>query len=170
MNAFLQTFLILLVLLFGGCGTLYLPPSVKTNIHSDACGPRAIYELILTDDRYVDPRHISHSIRHGNSNQNTTRDFLGFFSAESYGITFPEELRTALEKYGYKVVPIKDKSENLWKSLDMLVGLKQKGIVLIQERSTLNYHYMAFPSKHIRYYYGADTDIIQIFVCERIKK
>ena len=154
----LKVFLIIFALVFlCGCGVFDKYNKNKHGYYERAyysCGPLALEKVLK-----VHRNQISKDIQDYNS---LSKKFLSIFEKEAVLITWPSEIKKVCEKYGYKVITVKELSE--------LDPKKDQAVVLVHRKFDLNsYHWIIFPLESMDYY-GDKTVVDKIFLLKRIDK
>jgi hypothetical protein len=152
------TFIIFIILfLFQGCISFHPSYSKKDELgfyvkHHYACGPIALGKALRHLGENVTDKKISQEIQ---SNGNLSRKAISLVHYEGVLVTWPSEVRTIIEKYGYKIKTLKSISE-----------LKDgdSAIILVKGRSIKReWHWMHYPTdKNIDDFYP-NTKIIKIY-------
>jgi len=157
MRVFFLCLLAFLFILSGvGCGVL----SGKKHSYSNACGPIAIHNA--SKDLHIDADVISISEEIEKEGSTCVKGLLSIFDNRATLITFPWEIERFFIKRGYKIINIRNINE--------LDKDKDVAIVLVQERSSWTYHWIAFPysSKfRIKNFFGDETNIHEIFIIKK---
>lgn len=126
--------------------------------HFKSCGPKALSNILKTFNKESDVNFLSYSVQVNFKFNSFLRNFLAiFFNDEARGITFQEEMIYILEKNGLKVERIDDFGK-LKDQIDV-------ALVLIHERNTLNYHWMAFPvDENILSFFEEETIVEDVYL------
>ena len=114
--------------------------------HSESCGPTALSAVLDELGEYIEPKDISRDIIEHGGKYNLFRNFFGIFSREFTKITFPEEMRSFLERNWYSTITHQySKDETIRKFIDK----GTPGIVRIGEKNSFMQHYEPLPPRII---------------------
>ena len=125
--------------------------------HIQSCGPQAIQKVLRRFGIDSSMKDISSAIQSSHSCANLLRDVISVLDKEGRKITFPSEAKSILKKHGFNIVNIN--------ALEELNKDKDTALVLVKQKSSLNYHWMCFPSdENIKTFFGKDTVINEIYL------
>ena len=167
--------LIISFLLITGCGILHPPHKDQLGFytkHYYSCGPVAVKDAL---ERYFKVNNIirpAYVITSKEISQHIQRDappfifnkrkLLIIFHREAAGITWPNEIKTACQKYGVKLTEVHP--SELWKRHNPNATY----IVLVHKKWTLDsYHWYAYPGGKA-HYWGNDTVFDVVYLLEPI--
>ena len=162
-------YILMIIALFAtGCGILH--PATKVDgyyvSHYNSCGPQAIHDAIqhyatvngIKFKRMWTWKEISQDIQDTKSIIDC-RVCMAWMHRDFINITWPHEVKEVCAQYGFTAT-----------KLDSLDDFKigQTGIVLIHRRTSLEYHWVCYPTDDVDDFYGEDkTVILDIFLLTR---
>ena len=172
----LMPLLIISFLFSSGCGILKPPHKDELGLytaHYNSCGPIAVQEA-LTRYCQINGVHFKREISNKQISQDiqknappfmfNKRKLLIIFDRGAAQITWPNEIKTACQKYGVKLTKVH--SSQLW----MRNNLNATYIVLCHKKWTLNnYHWFAYPG-NIAHHFGDDTVFDTVYLLEPLGK
>ena len=165
--------LIISFLLTTGCGILHPPHKDKLGFytkHYYSCGPVAVKDALeryFTVNNIIRPAYVmtskeisQHIQRNAPPFMFNKRKLLIVFDREAAGITWPNEIKTACQKYGVKLKEVH--VSELWKRNNPNATY----IVLVHKKWVLDsYHWFSYPGNKA-HNYGDDTvfDVVYMLV------
>ena len=165
MSKYRNSTTLLALVLFVGCGLFqsqrdsqWVKDGRKADLdprHIYSCGPEALKEAFDRLGINVSQKDLSHEIQ---KNDTCLRDFLSIFDARARQITFPNEMKSALRKRGYKMVKIN--------SLKEINAQKDTAILLVHKVNTLNYHWICYPVSNF-HFFGKETVLDSIYLIKK---
>ena len=172
----LMPLLIISFVIGSGCGILHPPKKDRLGFytaHYYSCGPEAVQEALtrycqVNGIKFKKPltrREISQDIqRNAPPFICNKRKLLIILDRDAAEITWPNEIKTACQKYGVKLteVPV----SQLW----LKNNPNATYIVLVHKKWTLsNYHWFAYPG-NIAHHFGDDTVFDVVYLLEPLQK
>ena len=169
--------LIISFLITSACGVIRPPHKDASGFyttHYNSCGPVAVQRALtryceqngIAFKRPLSQKQISQDIqRNAPPFICNKRKLLIIFDREAAQIAWPNEIKTACQKYGVKLTKVHP-SELWMKSND-----KATYIVLVHKKWTMNtYHWFAYPVSTDAHHYGGDTVFDVVYMLEPIKQ
>lgn len=121
--------------------------------HYSACGPLALEKALRAFGEDVNRKQLSREIQ---TTGNASRKAVALIHYEGIQITWPSEIKTILNRYGYDIQKLDNFSE--LKAGD--VGI----VLLLGDTMNFQYHWVSFPEdKKIETHFGKNTKIIKVY-------
>lgn len=126
-------------------------------MHYTSCGPKALSKALKSLGHNVTSKDVSIQIQ---STGNLKRHTLSIIHYEAVLITWPQEVKNIIKKYGYEI-----------KNLNSLSELNKEDVAVVLVSGSLlerQWHWMSYPTdKNIKNYFPEGTKIVAIY---KIKK
>ena len=173
---FLIPLLIISFLYGSGCGIVKPPHKDDLGFytkHYYSCGPIAVHEALtmycekngIIFKRALNIKQISRDIqKNAPPFIFNKRKLLIIFDREAAAITWPNEIKTACQKYGVKLTRVP--KSRLWDKNNPNATY----IVLVHKKWTINnYHWLAYPGNN-PHHFGEDTAFDTVYLLEPLQK
>ena len=168
--------LIISFLITSACGVIHPPHKDAAGFytsHYNSCGPVAVQRALtrycqqngIAFKRSLSQKQISQDIqRSAPPFICNKRKLLIIFDREAAQITWPNEIKTACQKYGVKLTKVR--KSQLW----MKDNINATYIVLVHKKWSLdNYHWFTYPG-NMAHHFGDDTVFDVVYMLEPIKQ
>ena len=139
-------------------------------VHINACGPKAISNLLEKYNIKKEAKNISKEILENSTTGNILRNIFGLIDSDAMAITWPSELVETLQNNlaKYQITMKEGAPKEMQNYLKQQTINNKNGIALIKDKiRPFIYHYMEFPNlSDILSLYGNNTEVYEVYTVE----